>query len=185
MARIVIVTEWWWSFANSKRQLQTKVQGLNMSVDPRDNSLFLDKQMGTDLTTGFALISHAGMLAKWWGPRGITLGSHQLDLGNPGSWHSVMIGEDGGWHKVSGKVLRVKDSPGCKTIEFSWAWHDRVSEERGHESHVQLEVRQDKNGPVLLTLRQTGLADLASARLHAEGWESSLSRIDDVLASCV
>ena len=80
-----------------------------------------------------------------------------------------MIGEDGGWHKVSGKVLRVEDEPKRKLIQLSWAWHDRESEERGHESHVRLEVRQNQDGPVILSLQQTGLADLASARLHAEG----------------
>ena len=164
------------------RRQQTEVHFPTMSVNPRDNSLLLERQIGTDLATGFALISHAGMLSKWWGPRGITLGSHQLDLGNPGPWHSVMIGEDGGWHKVSGKVLRVEDEPKRKLIQLSWAWHDRESEERGHESHVRLEVRQNQDGPVILSLQQTGLADLASARLHAEGWESSLGRIDDVLA---
>ena len=160
--------------ADGIRRKQSEVRDPPMSVNPRDNTLFLEKQIKADLLTGFALITHAGTLAKWWGPRGITLGSHQLDLGNVGPWHSVMIGEDGGWHKVSGKVVRVEENPASRAVELSWAWHDRVTEERGHESRLRMEVHE--------TLRQTGLADLASARLHAEGWESSLGRIDDLLA---
>lgn len=153
-----------------------------MSVDARTNTLTIERHLEVDIAAGFALISQSEQLARWWGPRGITLGSHQLDLGAVGPWHSVMIGEDGGWHKVSGEVLQVEgEVENMRSVDLTWAWHDRVTEKRGHESHVRLEVCTHAGTGIILTLRQTGFADLASARLHGEGWESSLDRIADII----
>ena len=93
-----------------------------------------------------------------------------------------MIGEDGGWHKVSGTVVRVEQDATSVAVELSWGWHDRVTEERGHESHVTLQVGRNDDDFIILSLRHVGLADPVSAQLHAEGWESSLARIDEALA---
>ena len=143
---------------------------------------------GTDLTIeksvrlsphrAFQLISAPEFLPSWWGPKGITLGEHDLDFTRVGSWSSVMIEPENGWHRVSGEVLCVTAG---EAVELSWAWHDRETGERGHESRVCLAVRGDGQGGSILTLRQTGLADAESARLHHEGWTSSLNRIDKLV----
>ncbi len=69
-----------------------------------------------------------------------------------------------------------------QAVELSSAWHDRQTGHRGHESMVRLAVRADGQGGSILTLQQTGLADAESARLHQEGWTSSLGRIDKLVA---
>jgi uncharacterized protein YndB with AHSA1/START domain len=81
---------------------------------------------------------------------------------------------------VSGEVLNV--TPG-KAVEISWAWHDRDSGVRGHESTVRLSVRPDVRGGTILSMYQTGLPDAESARLHHEGWASSLNRIEPLFLS--
>ena len=67
-------------------------------------------------------------------------------------------------------------------MELSWAWHDRQTGERGHESVVILSVLDDGSGSTILTMQQTGLPDSESARLHREGWTSSLDRLDELIA---
>ena len=117
-------------------------------------------------------------LPCWWGPEGVTLGDYSLDFTRPGPWSSVMIEATGGWHRVSGEVLNV--TPG-EAVELSWAWHDRKTGLRGHESVVRLAVRPDGRGGTILSMHQTGLADAESARLHHEGWASSLGRVTPLL----
>ena len=122
----------------------------------------------------FALITMPAHLPSWWGPEGITLGEHELDFTRRGPWSSVMIEPENGWHRVSGEVLHVTAGD---AVELSWAWHDRESDARGHESRVRLSVRGDGHDGTILSMDQTGLPDADSARLHHEGWSSSLNRI--------
>lgn len=66
----------------------------------------------------FQLISTPEFLPFWWGPKGITLGEHDLGFTRSGPWPSVMIEPENGWHRVSGVVLCVTVG---KAIEISWA----------------------------------------------------------------
>ena len=144
---------------------------------------------GTDLTIqkplrlvparAFDLVTRPEYLPFWWGPHGITLGAYDLDFTRTGPWFSVMIEAEAGWHRVSGEVLSVSEG---EAVEISWAWHDRETGKRGHESRVRLSVLDDGAGGTILTMQQTGLADAESARLHREGWSSSLDRLDALIA---
>ena len=143
---------------------------------------------GTDLTIqkplrlapgrAFELVTRPEYLPSWWGPRGITLGEYDLDFTRTGPWSSVMIEAEAGWHRVSGEVLSVSEG---EAVEISWAWHDRETGARGHESLVRFSVLDDGVGGTILTMQQTGLADAESARLHREGWSSSLDRLDKLI----
>lgn len=128
----------------------------------------------------FDFVTSPDHVPSWWGPEGITLGECHLDFTHPGPWSSVMIEPENGWHRVSGEVLHV--TPG-EAVELSWAWHDRRTDERGHESLVRLSVRSDGLGGTILSMHQTGLADAESARLHHQGWASSLNRIGPLFSS--
>ena len=136
--------------------------------------LNIEKQFPLPPDRVFDLVTSPNHLPSWWGPEGITLGAYDLDFTQPGPWSSVMIEPEGGGHRVSGEVLHVARQ---ETVEFSWAWHDRETGVRGHESMVHLSVRPDGHGGTILNMRQTGLADAESTRLHHEGWTSSLNRI--------
>ena len=140
--------------------------------------LTIEKPVQLSPERAFQLISAPEFLPSWWGPKGITLGEHDLDFTRPGPWSSVMIEPENGWHRVSGEVIGVTAG---QAVELSWAWHDRETGDRGHESRVRLAVRADGQGGTILTLQQTGLADAESARLHHEGWVSSLDRIDKLV----
>ena len=147
-------------------------------TDIQDTDLKIEVPIRLAPARAFELITRPEHLVAWWGPEGITIGEHQLDFTSPGPWSSVMTEPEAGWHCVSGEVLAVSDG---ETVEISWAWHDRQTGERGHESRVRLAVRDDGAGGTILTMQQTGLADAESARLHHEGWASSLGRISALI----
>ena len=89
-----------------------------------------------------------------------------------------MIEPENGCYRVSGEVIGVTLG---QAVELSWAWHDRETGDRGHESRVRLAVRADGQGGKVLALEQAWLADTESARLYHEGWAYSLDRIDKLV----
>ena len=136
--------------------------------------LSIEKSIPASPERVFTFVTAPDYVPSWWGPEGITLGEYHLDFTHPGPWSSVMIEPALGGHRVSGEVLCVTPD---EAVEFSWAWHARETGMRGHESRVRLAVRPDLHGGTILSMHQTGLADAESARLHHQGWASSLGRI--------
>jgi len=137
------------------------------------STLTLEREFSADPKTVFSFITQAENVEKWWGPEGIRLKDHQLDLTRPGAWTSTMVNAEGGMHKVSGVVTAI-DPPNW--VEFTWAWHDE-NDQRGYESQVRLEVKSNGAGGTRFLLIHSGLADEESARNHRKGWESSLNKL--------
>ncbi len=122
----------------------------------------------------FAFVTRTDHLLKWWGPEGVSLKEHTLDLSRPGAWSSTLVNAEGGVHKMSGEVVAV-DPP--NSVEFTWGWHDD-QDQRGHESRVVFEIRPDKAGGTLFILTHSGLADDEAAASHSRGWTSALRKLE-------
>lgn len=122
----------------------------------------------------FAFVTRTEHLLKWWGPEGVSMKEHNLDLSRPGAWSSTLVNAEGALHKMSGEVVAV-DPP--NSVEFTWGWHDD-KDQRGHESRVVFEVRPDNNGGTLFQLTHSGLTDDEAAANHSRGWTSSLRKLE-------
>ena len=122
----------------------------------------------------FAFVTRTEHLLKWWGPEGVSMKEHNLDLSRPGSWSSTLVNAEGALHKMSGEVVAV-DPP--NSVEFTWGWHDD-KDQRGYESRVVFEVRPDDNGGTLFQLTHSGLTDDEAAANHSRGWTSSLRKLE-------
>lgn len=127
--------------------------------------------------TVFDHITRTEYLLQWWGPEGMSISEHDLDLSRPGPWNSTMTNAEGASYKVSGEVVIV-DAP--HAVEFTWAWHDE-NDERGHNSRVRFEVAPDGNGGARFTMIHSGLADEESAANHEGGWGSSFVKLERLL----
>lgn len=122
----------------------------------------------------FAFVTQMDNLLKWWGPEGMSVREHNLDLSKPGAWSSTLVNAEGGLHKMSGEVVTV-DPP--KSVEFTLGWHND-NDERGHESVVRFEVRPNDAGGAHFLLIHSGLTDEESAANHGKGWSSSLRKLE-------
>ena len=142
------------------------------------SELVMERVFAADVETVFAFLTDTEHLLKWWGPEGVHIGDHDLDLSRPGNWSSTMVNAEGNTFKVSGEVLRT-DPP--KTVEFTWGWHDD-QDRRGHESHVRFEVVPNAGGGARFVLTHSGLPDEESSRNHNEGWSSSLRKLERLAA---
>ncbi|MDF1607236.1 SRPBCC domain-containing protein [Hoeflea sp. YIM 152468] len=122
----------------------------------------------------FAFVTEARHLLSWWGPEGMSLREHQLDLSRPGAWFTTLVNPEGGLHKMSGVVLEI-DPP--RSVEFTWGWHD-AEDIRGRESRVRFEIEPDGTTGSRFRLIHSGLADATSVSNHSRGWSSMLGKLE-------
>jgi len=134
--------------------------------------LRLEREFKVSPARLFAAISTQSDLLQWWGPEGIHVPVHDLDLSRTGPWFSVMQNAEGQQFKVSGQVTHV-DPP--HSVGFTWAWHDD-QDQRGGESHVTFTVLATEGGARLI-LDHRDLDDSDQSTRHEAGWTSSLRKL--------
>lgn len=138
------------------------------------STLKIERRFPHPPETVFAFVTQPEHLLNWWGPEGMGVKDHVLDLSRPGAWMSTLVNAEGGFHKMSGEVVAV-DPP--RSVEFTWGWHDD-QDERGPESRVRFEVEPDGQGGSRFQLIHSGLADDESAANHEWGWSSALRKLE-------
>ena len=138
------------------------------------SELVMERVFAADVETVYAFLTNTEHLLKWWGPEGVHIGDHDLDLSRPGRWSSTMVNAEGKTFKVTGEVTHI-DPP--RSVAFTWGWHDD-EDQRGHESQVRFEVEANAGGGARFVMTHSGLADDESARMHNEGWTSSLLKLE-------
>ena len=121
----------------------------------------------------FAWVSDGEKLLQWWGPEGMHVPEHDLDLSRLGPWFSVMENGEGQQYKVSGQVTHVNPP---MSLGFTWGWHDG-DDVRGVESHVTFTVVETAAGSKLIVDHRDLPDDEIGAR-HAEGWNSTLNCLE-------
>lgn len=124
----------------------------------------------------FAFVTKTEHLLSWWGPEGLGVREHQLDLSRPGAWSSTLVNAEGGLHKMSGEVLEI-DPP--HSVEFTWGWHDD-KDVRGNETRVRFEIESDGGTGSRFRLIHSGLADEESVVNHNRGWSSALRKLEQL-----
>lgn len=126
----------------------------------------------------FRFVTQTENLLLWWGPEGMGIKDHQLDLSRPGAWSSTLVNAEGGLHKMSGVVVSV-DPP--RSVEFTWGWHND-EDVRGYETRVRFEIEPDGAGGSRFRLIHSGLPDEESAANHNRGWSSALRKLERLAA---
>ena len=113
------------------------------------------------------------ILARWWGPEGMHLGKHHLDLCEGGHWRTAMVNDETGAEHIAVGIYKVIDPP--SRLVISWAWEeDGVP---GPETEVSVLIEPDAQGSRLTLLHRT--FETAEARdNHEGGWTSSLNCLE-------
>ncbi len=124
----------------------------------------------------FQALTTQAQLLQWWGPEGMHVPEHDLNLARLGPWYSVMVNSEGQRYKVSGQVTSY-DPP--RSVGFTWAWHDS-DDIRGAESHVTFAVVKTASGAKLV-LDHRELGDDEISANHQQGWTSSLRKLGQIL----
>jgi uncharacterized protein YndB with AHSA1/START domain len=124
----------------------------------------------------FRACTDPGELAKWWGPRGFTAPSVELDLRVGGKYRIAMQPPEGELFYLSGEFREV-DPPA--RLAYTFRWEDPDPEDR--ETVVTISLR-DRGESTEFALVQEGFATERRRALHDEGWTDSLDRLERLLS---
>jgi uncharacterized protein YndB with AHSA1/START domain len=117
-------------------------------------------------------------VARWWGPKGYTTISCQMDIRPGGAYRVCMRSPQGVDHWKQG-VYREIAPP--ERIVFTFAWEDAKGKP-GHELLTTVTfVEQD--GKTKLTLHQVNFETTERRDDHRGGWTSCLERFADYITT--
>jgi uncharacterized protein YndB with AHSA1/START domain len=120
--------------------------------------------------------------AQWWGPRGFTTVSSEMDVRVGGAWRRCMRSPEGTEHRSRG-VYREIVAP--ERLVFTFAWERGGSAGLGSETIVTLIFRDLGDGRTELRLHQAPFQSAEGRDDHRTGWSSCFERFADYLAQRV
>jgi uncharacterized protein YndB with AHSA1/START domain len=115
--------------------------------------------------------------ARWWGPRGFTTISCEMDVRPGGAWRRCMRAPAGTTHCGRGVYREIVEP---ERLVFTYAWEDAAGHP-GDETLVTVAFAE-QGSKTKLTLRQSGFATVEARDSHREGWSSCLERFAGYLA---
>ena len=126
----------------------------------------------------FAAWADPAQAAQWWGPKGFTTISAEMDVRVGGAWRRRMRSPEGSEH-VSRGVYREIVRP--ERLIFTFSWEQGGASGHGPETVVALTFVDLGDGRTELTLRQEGFATVEGRDDHNRGWSGALDRLADYL----
>jgi uncharacterized protein YndB with AHSA1/START domain len=124
----------------------------------------------------FKSCTEPDQLAKWWGPRGFTAPSVEIDLRAGGSYRIAMQPPDGDLFYLAGEFREV-DPPA--QLAYTFRWEDPDPDDR--ETVVTLSFG-DLGESTELVLTQRAFATQARRELHEQGWTDCLDRLEALIS---
>ncbi len=140
-------------------------------------TLHMNRVLAAPRSVVFRACTEPGELAKWWGPRGFTAPSVEIDLRVGGGYRIAMQPPEGDVFYLSGEFREV-DPPA--RLAYTFRWEEPDPEDR--ETFVTLSLR-DLDDSTEFALVQTGFAAEPRRALHEAGWTDSLDRFQQLLSS--
>ena len=124
----------------------------------------------------FEALTDPDRLAIWWGPKGFTAPSVEVDLRAGGRYRIAMQPPGGDLFHLSGEFIEV-DPPGRLAYTFRWEPPDPDD----LETVVSISLR-DLGDSTELVLTQRAFATEARRALHDQGWTDSLDRLEELMS---
>ena len=151
--------------------------GTDAATEAEERVLVIERVFDAPRSLVFKAWTDPQHLVHWYGPRGFSLPSCEVDLRPGGAWRSCMLSPEGREYWVRG-IFREVVEP--ERLVFSYA-HENESGAPGHETIVTVTF-EDRAGKTGLTLRQAAFESVKERNAHRGGWSSSLDRLVEHLA---
>jgi uncharacterized protein YndB with AHSA1/START domain len=123
----------------------------------------------------FEAFTKADALMSWFGPKGLSVPTATLDVRVGGRYRIEMHGDEG-VYVLSGEYREVIPP---ERLVFTWVWAQ--GDMAGVETLVSITLAA-KGALTELTLVHSGLPSAAMQDAHNQGWNSSWTCLDDMLA---
>ena len=117
-------------------------------------------------------------VAKWYGPEGFTNDIHEYCATPGGGYRLTMHSPDGEMHPLKGKFITVERP---KKLVFTWQWEGDGGAEMNAETVVTVEFKA-MGSKTEMTMTHERLAGEKSKQMHEQGWSSSFTKLEKILA---
>ena len=148
-----------------------------MTDDARGSTFRLVRAMPAARARVFEMHADPQQFARWWGPRGFTVGHVDLDLRVGGRYRIAMQPPDGDPFWLMGEFLEV-DAPA--RLRYSFLYEEPDPEDR--ETIVTFALA-DLGATTEVVVEQGEFATERRRALHEQGWTDTLDRLQEVLAA--
>jgi uncharacterized protein YndB with AHSA1/START domain len=143
-----------------------------MTAQPGPLTLAMKRVLRAPRSRVFRALTEPDELAKWWGPRGFTAPSVEVDLRVGGSYRIAMQPPEGELFYLTGEFREV-DPP--TRLVYTFRWEDPTPDDR--ETVVTLSLRE-LGDDTELDFAQGTFATEERRALHRGGWTDSLDKLE-------
>jgi uncharacterized protein YndB with AHSA1/START domain len=137
--------------------------------------LRLERRLAAPRQVVYGLLTDAGELARWWGPRGFTVPAIEFAPAVGRSYRIAMQPPRGELFHLTGTFLEVEPPA---TLAFTFRWEPPHEDDRDTTATLALE---ELESATMLRLTQREFATRERHALHAAGWTESLDRLEQLL----
>ena len=137
--------------------------------------LRLERRLAGPRQVVYRLLTDAGELARWWGPRGFTVPAIEFEPAVGRSYRISMQPPEGELFHLTGEFLAVEPPV---TLAFTFRWEPPHEDDRETTATLALEELEDGT---MLRLIQGDFATPERHALHEDGWTESLDRLEQLL----
>ncbi len=119
-------------------------------------------------------------IAQWYGPEGMRIEIHEMDVRAGGSYRLTMHAADGGKFPLRG-TYRELSQPG--KVVFTWQWENAAEPDKpGEETLVTVDIRA-ADADTMMTLTHSGFGSEEATGQHKLGWDSTMTKLERQLAA--
>jgi uncharacterized protein YndB with AHSA1/START domain len=126
----------------------------------------------------FKVWSQPEHVVRWWGPKGYTTPSCQMDVRPGGSYRTVGRAPDGEEFVMRGSYREVVP-PERLVMTFAW---ENGEGRTGHETLIEIEF-EDVGGRTRLTFKHGTFETVEARDSHLGGWTAFMESLADYLAA--
>jgi uncharacterized protein YndB with AHSA1/START domain len=144
------------------------------STDVTERELVITRVVAAPRPLVFKAWTEPERIKQWWGPRGFTTLSCEMDLRPGGAWRTRSRSPEGTEHAEHG-VFREIVEP--ERLVFTQAWEDTEGKPK-HETLVRVTF-VERSGKTLLTFRQGVFESVTARDAHEGGWSSAFELLDE------
>ena len=153
-------------------------QSSSALAEPADRVLSITRTFAAPRELVFKVWSQPEHLARWWGPKGFSTPTCQMDVRTGGDYRAVIRSPEGKDSIMRGRYREVVPP---ERLVMTFAWEDEQGRPK-HETLITVNF-EDVGGETKLTFQHGVFESVEQRDSHRQGWSSFLEHLDDYLAT--
>jgi uncharacterized protein YndB with AHSA1/START domain len=149
----------------------------NAAAIPAERELVITRILDAPPSLVFKFWTEPSHLVRWWGPKGFTAPSVEMDVRPGGAWRACIRSPEGTDHWMQGVYREVVEP---LRLVFTFAWEDDQGAP-GHQTLVTVTFAEH-DGKTRLTFHQAVFESMESRDWHQSGWSECFDRLENYLA---